>query len=73
MEDNDSKVNRILLILCFANLSVVLAHRHVIGEQPLSKIAIHKATFALDIRAVLKANPSLLGPKVTIYSIFFFI
>ncbi|XP_028765451.1 probable inactive purple acid phosphatase 1 [Neltuma alba] len=59
-------MNMILLMLCFASLNHVdvLAHvHHVIGEQPLSKISIHKATFALDIRATIKANPSLLGLK----------
>ncbi|KAI9079478.1 hypothetical protein K1719_038560 [Acacia pycnantha] len=56
-------VNMILLMLCFAsfNAGVLADVHHVIGEQPLSKIAIHKATLALDIRATIKANPSLLG------------
>ncbi|KAK4264510.1 hypothetical protein QN277_025673 [Acacia crassicarpa] len=58
-------VNMILLLLCFAsfNAGVFANVHHVIGEQPLSKIAIHKATLALDIRATIKANPSLLGLK----------
>lgn len=65
-------VHVILIILCFTSLNVdVLANmHHVIGEQPLSKISIHKATFALDISATIKANPSLLGLKVTALLIF---
>ncbi|KAF7838174.1 nucleotide pyrophosphatase/phosphodiesterase-like [Senna tora] len=52
----------LLLILCFANSNLVLAgSHHVIGEQPLSKIAIHKVSLAINARASLKASPSLLG------------
>ncbi|KAK4264513.1 hypothetical protein QN277_025676 [Acacia crassicarpa] len=56
-------MNMILLVLCFAssNVAVLANVRHIIGEQPLSKISIHKTTFALDIRATIKATPSLLG------------
>ncbi|KAL9423596.1 hypothetical protein AB3S75_035643 [Citrus x aurantiifolia] len=32
-------------------------------DQPLSKIAIHKAVFALDDNAYIKASPSILGMK----------
>ncbi|XP_038721495.1 probable inactive purple acid phosphatase 1 [Tripterygium wilfordii] len=31
------------------------------GDQPLSRIAIHKATFALDDHAYVKASPTVLG------------
>lgn len=34
------------------------------GEQPLSNIAVHKATFALNDLAYVKASPVLLGLKV---------
>lgn len=37
---------------------------HIIGEQPLSKIAIHKAVLALRDSASIKAKPDLLGLKV---------
>lgn len=33
------------------------------GEQPLSKVAIHKATLALDDLAYIKASPAILGSK----------
>lgn len=36
------------------------------GEQPLSKIAIHKATYALADSSSIKAYPSFLGLKVLI-------
>ncbi|KAF9590484.1 hypothetical protein IFM89_035361 [Coptis chinensis] len=33
------------------------------GEQPLSKIEIHKATFSLQDSASIKASPLVLGSK----------
>lgn len=36
------------------------------GEQPLSKIAIHKAVHALSHSSSVKAYPSFLGLKVTL-------
>ncbi|KAF5476554.1 hypothetical protein F2P56_003298 [Juglans regia] len=36
---------------------------HGIGEQPLSKIAIHRALFALHVNASIKAETVLLGCK----------
>ncbi|KAG8374522.1 hypothetical protein BUALT_Bualt10G0003700 [Buddleja alternifolia] len=40
--------------------SVVLAHS-AIGDQPLSKIAIHKTTLAIKDSASIKASPLVLG------------
>ncbi|CAN6477187.1 unnamed protein product [Victoria cruziana] len=34
-----------------------------LGEQPLSKVAIHKATLALDVSAHVEASPLVLGLK----------
>ncbi|KAL2458348.1 putative inactive purple acid phosphatase 27 [Forsythia ovata] len=46
----------------FAHLnSVVGSAAGAIGEQPLSKIAIHKAKFALQDSASIKATPFVLG------------
>nr|GMD86860.1 uncharacterized membrane protein At3g27390 [Ipomoea batatas] len=36
---------------------------HILGEQPLSKIAIHKAVLALRDSASIQAKPDLLGLK----------
>ena len=35
------------------------------GDQPLSRIAIHKAVFALNDLAYIKASPPILGLKVS--------
>ncbi|XP_031371503.1 probable inactive purple acid phosphatase 27 [Punica granatum] len=49
------------LLLCFFFFfSSVLGH---IGDQPLSKIAIHRATIALHPSASISASPALLGLK----------
>ncbi|XP_028766166.1 probable inactive purple acid phosphatase 27 [Neltuma alba] len=53
--------NMILLLLCLANLSIAFAHINGFGEQPLSKIAIHKTVVSLHSSASLRASPSLLG------------
>ncbi|KAE8123904.1 hypothetical protein FH972_018823 [Carpinus fangiana] len=54
------KVALILLLL----LHCVAAHgRNGVGEQPLSKIAIHRALFALHDNASIKAEPAILGTK----------
>lgn len=43
-------------------------HIHApIGEQPLAKIAIHKAVLALHRSASICANPFLLGVKAKLY------
>ena len=39
------------------------------GDQPLSKIAIHKATVDLNHDAYVKASPMVLGLKVSLNSI----
>ncbi|PIN07230.1 Purple acid phosphatase [Handroanthus impetiginosus] len=49
------------LLVSFKGVSV-LAHS-VIGDQPLSKIAIHRATLALRDSASIKASPLVLGLK----------
>lgn len=40
------------------------------GVQPLSKIAIHKAVYALHENASVKAHPLVLGTKVKSSSVF---
>ncbi|KAF7833979.1 putative inactive purple acid phosphatase 27 [Senna tora] len=53
-----------MLLVCLANfLSIALAHVDGFGEQPLSKIAIHKAIVSLHSSASVRASPSLLGMK----------
>ncbi|OIW18290.1 hypothetical protein TanjilG_31430 [Lupinus angustifolius] len=47
----------VIVIACFINSNVVFGH----GEQPLSKIAIHKAVFSLQSNASITASPSVLG------------
>ncbi|KAM7254214.1 hypothetical protein ACFE04_031896 [Oxalis oulophora] len=53
--------------LFIINSDVVLGHIHPhhvnIGEQPLAKIAIHKATLLLHEKASVKASPTVLGLK----------
>lgn len=43
-----------------ATLQEVRSH----GDQPLSKIAVHKAVSALHAHAFVKASPTILGLKV---------
>ncbi|XP_054820167.1 probable inactive purple acid phosphatase 27 [Prosopis cineraria] len=57
------KFNMILLLSCLANLSIAFAHFNGFGEQPLSKIAIHKTVVSLHNSASLRAFPSILGIK----------
>ncbi|RHN68638.1 putative phosphodiesterase I [Medicago truncatula] len=60
-----SKINMIFVILCFfTNLRICLGDMNGIGEQPLSKIAIHKTILALHSSASITASPFLLGNKV---------
>uniref|UniRef100_A0A3Q7HUY1 Purple acid phosphatase Fn3-like domain-containing protein n=1 Tax=Solanum lycopersicum TaxID=4081 RepID=A0A3Q7HUY1_SOLLC len=48
-------------VVCFlVLLGVASGHS---GEQPLSNIAIHKATVALDASLTIKAYPFILAPK----------
>lgn len=49
------------ILLVLVTLKEVRCH----GDQPLSKIAIHKAVFALHDHAYVKATPTVLGLKVT--------
>ena len=57
------KVSSILLLL----VHCVVVHGDGIDDvQPLSKIAIHRALFAFHVNASLKAEPVLLGTKVTL-------
>ncbi|KAM1497952.1 hypothetical protein ACFXTH_020962 [Malus domestica] len=49
----------ILLVVVVATLQVEKASSH--GDHPLSRIAIHRATFALDEHAYIQASPSVLG------------
>ena len=62
------KVPLILLLM----VHCVAAHgRHGVGgEQPLSKIAIHRALYALHENASIKVEPVLLGTKVTLMNFF---
>ncbi|MED6195884.1 putative inactive purple acid phosphatase 27 [Stylosanthes scabra] len=53
----------IFLVSLLINLSIALAHFNGFGEQPLSKIAIHKAVVSLHTNASIAASPYLLGTK----------
>ncbi|KAF8399953.1 hypothetical protein HHK36_015825 [Tetracentron sinense] len=57
------KILLILLLLDLSSFVASAAHRNGIGQQPLSKIAIHKATFALRDSVSIKASPLVLGLK----------
>jgi len=65
------KHNMIILVATLAwlllNSNIVLcsAHANGFGEQPLSKIAIHKTLVSLHNNASVTATPSILGTKVT--------
>lgn len=52
----------IILVVFFTSTSA--AQTSIIGEQPLSRIAIHKAVYALSDSSSIKAYPYLLGLKV---------
>ncbi|TKY55327.1 inactive purple acid phosphatase 27 [Spatholobus suberectus] len=58
-------MNLVLVVACLVHLNIVygFAHIHGFGEQPLSKIAIHKAVVSLHSSASITATPSLLGTK----------
>ena len=64
---------KVLLILLFLVYCVAAHGRHGVGEQPLSKIAIHRALYALHENASIKVEPVLLGTKVTLMNFFFFL
>jgi len=62
------KHNMIILVawlLLNSNIVLCSAHANGFGEQPLSKIAIHKTVLSLHSNASLTATPSILGTKVT--------
>lgn len=54
------KANLAILLVLLATLQETRSH----GEQPLSKIDVHKAVFALHDLAYVKASPSILGITV---------
>ncbi|KAM4115580.1 hypothetical protein ACJW30_04G160300 [Castanea mollissima] len=54
---------KVPLILSFLVYCVAAHGRHGVGEQPLSKIAIHRALYALHENASIKVEPVLLGTK----------
>ena len=59
----------LLLTLLFAAFSPPTTSRShdrqdLADVQPLSQIAIHKASFALDEKAFVKASPRILGLQV---------
>ncbi|KAG5056816.1 hypothetical protein GLYMA_05G047900v4 [Glycine max] len=58
-------MNLVLVVAWLVQLNIVygFAHIHGFGEQPLSRIAIHKAVVSLHSSASITATPSLLGTK----------
>ena len=59
----------ILLSLAIFLVLTTLQEAWSHGDQPLSKIAIHKATVDLNRDAYIKASPTVLGLKVCLNSI----
>lgn len=62
------KLISLAVLLVLTNLPEAWSH----GDQPLSKIAIHKAISALHESAYVKASPEILGMKVRSNSAMFF-
>ncbi|KAK7346593.1 hypothetical protein VNO80_21116 [Phaseolus coccineus] len=58
-------INLVALVAWLLNFNIVFcfAHIHGFGDQPLAKIAIHKAIVSLHTGASITAAPSLLGTK----------
>ncbi|RDX86030.1 putative inactive purple acid phosphatase 27, partial [Mucuna pruriens] len=58
-------MNLVLVVAWLVHFNIVFgfAHIHGFGDQPLSKIAIHKAVVSLHSSASITATPSLLGTK----------
>ncbi|XP_047165888.1 probable inactive purple acid phosphatase 27 [Vigna umbellata] len=58
-------MNTVAVVAWLLNFNIVFcfAHIHGFGDQPLSKIAIHKAVVSLHSAASITATPSLLGTK----------
>lgn len=63
----DMKVMRFLILLGLIIIQEATSH----GEQPLSRIAIHEATFALHDLAYIKASPTVLGLRVSLNHVLF--
>ena len=66
----------LLILLCLLQcvklgpvVVAVAAHSEDVGVQTLSKIAIHRAVYALHENASIKASPIVLGAKVIIFFI----
>ena len=59
----------ILLSLAIFLVLTTLQEAWSHGDQPLSKIAFHKATVDLNHDAYVKASPTVLGLKVSLNSI----
>lgn len=55
-----------VVLLWLASLRLASAHVIGYGEQPLSKIAIHKAISSLRESVSIQANPVVLGLQVQI-------
>ncbi|KAM7480152.1 hypothetical protein LguiA_028365 [Lonicera macranthoides] len=54
----------IMVFLLFVSIFTIYASAHTsVDEQPLSKIAVHKAIFALRDSAAIRAYPPVLGLK----------
>ncbi|XP_026381155.1 probable inactive purple acid phosphatase 1 isoform X2 [Papaver somniferum] len=53
----------LLIVTLSGSMSFGEAERRTLGDQPLSKIAIHKAVVALHSSAYVKASPSILGSR----------
>ncbi|CAN6549270.1 unnamed protein product [Malus baccata var. baccata] len=62
-EMKQARLLAILLVVVVATLQVEKASSH--GAHPFSRIAIHRATFALDEPAYIQASPSVLGLRNT--------
>jgi len=64
-EMGESKfVSLVFLLVCYL-LQGVWSH----GDQPLSKVAVHKATVSLLDLAYIKASPAILGQEVSFHTI----
>jgi hypothetical protein len=60
------RLNSISLAILFVLTTLHEAWSH--GDQPLSKIAVHKASLALQDHAYVKTSPTILGLKVSFNS-----
>lgn len=53
------------ILLILATLEEVASH----GDQPLKKIDVQKASFALNHQAYIKVSPTVLGLKVSFFPV----